>query len=44
VIDVFVDELDLRAQSFAGVVPEAKGRPAHHPWLLLKIYVYASIR
>ena len=27
VIDVFVDELDLHALGFAGVVPEATGRP-----------------
>jgi transposase len=40
VIDVFVDELDLGVLGFAGVVPEATGRPAYHPGLLLKIYVY----
>ena len=28
VIDVFVEELDLRALGFEGVVPEATGRPA----------------
>jgi hypothetical protein len=27
VIDVFVDELDLGALGFSGVVPEATGRP-----------------
>jgi transposase len=27
VIDVFVDELDLGVLAFAGVVPEATGRP-----------------
>jgi transposase len=31
VIDVFVDELDLGVLGFAGVVPEATGRPAYHP-------------
>ena len=31
VIDVFVDELDLGALGFEGVVPEATGRPAYHP-------------
>ena len=31
VIDVFVDELDLAALGFEGVVPEATGRPAYHP-------------
>ena len=43
VIDVFVDELDLGALGFEGVVPEATGRPAYHPGLLLKIYVYGYI-
>ena len=43
VIDVFVDELDLKALGFAGVVPEATGRPGYHPALLLKIYVYGYI-
>ncbi len=43
VIDVFVDELDLGALGFAGVVPEATGRPAYHPSALLKIYVYGYI-
>ena len=31
VIDVFIDELDLAAMGFAGVAPEATGRPAYHP-------------
>jgi transposase len=43
VIDVFVDELDLKALGFAGVVPEVTGRPSYHPGLLLKIYVYGYI-
>jgi len=43
VIDVFVEELDLGALGFEGVVPEATGRPAYHPGLLLKIYVYGYI-
>jgi len=40
VIDVFIDELDLSALGFAGVVPEATGRAAYHPATLLKIYLY----
>jgi transposase len=40
VIDVFVDELDLPALGFAGVVPEATGRPAYHPATMLKVYLY----
>jgi transposase len=43
VIDLFVDELDLGVVGFAGVVPEATGRPAYHPSVLLKIYVYGYI-
>jgi transposase len=43
VIDVFVDELDLGVLGFEGVVPEATGRPAYHPGLLLKIYIYGYI-
>ena len=43
VIDVFVEELDLGALGFEGVVPEATGRPAYHPGVLLKIYVYGYI-
>jgi transposase len=43
VFDVFVDELDLGVLGFAGVAPEATGRPAYHPSVLLKIYVYGYI-
>jgi transposase len=43
VIDVFVDELDLKGLGFAGAVPEVTGRPSYHPGLLLKIYVYGYI-
>jgi transposase len=43
VIDVFVEELDLGALGFAGVVAEATGRPGYHPAALLKIYVYGYI-
>ena len=31
VIDVFVEELDLTGLGFAGMQPEATGRPAYHP-------------
>jgi hypothetical protein len=40
VIDVFVDELDLRALGFEHVAPKATGPPAYHPARALKIYVY----
>ena len=43
VIDVFIDELDLEALGFAGVVPEVIGRPAYHPATLLKIYLYGYL-
>src|SRR5471032_1043917 len=43
VIDVFVDELDLAALDFEGVVPEGTGRPSYHPCLMLKIYIYGYI-
>jgi transposase len=42
-IEVFVDELDLRALGFEGVIPEATGRPGYHPGLLLKLYVYGYL-
>src|SRR5450631_2716760 len=40
VIDVFVDELDLRTLGFDGMQPEVTGRPGYHPGSLLKIYIY----
>lgn len=40
VVDVFVDELDLGALGFEGVDPAATCRPAYHPAVLLKIYIY----
>jgi transposase len=43
VIDVFVEELDLHALGFDGVVPHATGRPAYHPAALLKIYIYGYL-
>src|SRR5918993_1355142 len=43
VIDVFVDELDLRALGFERVIPQATGRPAYHPAALLKIYIYGYL-
>ena len=36
VVDVFIDELDLEALGFSGVVSEVTGRPAYHPATLLK--------
>ena len=43
VIDVFVDELDLGGLGFDRVQPEATGRPAYHPSVLLKLYIYGYL-
>ena len=43
VVDVFVNELDLGALGFEGVDPAATGRPAYHPAILLKIYIYGYL-
>ena len=42
-IDAFVEELDLKELGFAGTDPAATGRPAYHPAVLLKIYVYGYL-
>jgi transposase len=42
-IDVFVDGLDLAGLEFSGVDPEATGRPAYHPSVLLKLYIYGYL-
>src|SRR5215471_10843029 len=43
VIDVFVDALDLAEMGFDGVDPAATGRPAYHPSILLKLYIYGYL-
>ena len=43
VVDVFVEELDLKGLGFEGAEPEATGRPAYHPSTLLKIYIYGYL-
>jgi transposase len=43
VVEAFIDELDLAALGFAGLVPEATGRPSYHPATLLKIYLYGYL-
>jgi transposase len=43
VVDVFVDELDLGKLGFEGVEPAITGRPAYHPAILLKIYIYGYL-
>ena len=42
-VDVFVDALDLRELGFDGVNPAATGRPAYHPSVLLKLYIYGYL-
>jgi transposase len=43
VIDAFVDALDLASLGFIGVEPAATGRPAFHPSVLLKLYIYGYL-
>ena len=43
IIEAFVDELDLAALGFAGVVPAVTGRPSYLPATLLKIYIYGYL-
>jgi transposase len=43
VIEAFVDALDLAELGFDGIVPEATGRPAYHPAVLLKLYIYGYL-
>ena len=43
VIDCFVDSLDLADLGFEGVQPAATGRPAYHPSVLLKLYIYGYL-
>jgi len=43
VIDAFVDALDLANLGFIGVKPAATGRPAYHPSVLLKLYIYGYL-
>ena len=43
VVDAFVDRLDLAELGFARAEPSATGRPAYHPGMLLKIYIYGYL-
>jgi transposase len=43
VIDAFVDALDLRKLDFEGVDPAEAGRPAYHPSVRLKLYIYGYL-
>ena len=43
VVDAFVEQLDLRSLGFEGIDPELTGRPAYHPSVLLRIYIYGYL-
>jgi transposase len=43
VIDAFVEALDLAELGFEGVKPAGTGRPAYHPAVLLKLYIYGYL-
>jgi transposase len=43
VVDVFVDELDLRSLGFSSVDPRSTGAPSYHPAVLLKLYIYGYL-
>jgi transposase len=43
VVDVFVDELDLRELGFGGVEPALTGRRSYHPEVMLKIHIYGYL-
>ena len=43
VIDEFVASLDLGELGFEGITPCATGRPAYHPSVILKLYIYGYL-
>ena len=43
VVEAFIDALNLEKLGFAGVVPQETGRPAYHPSVMLKIYLYGYL-
>lgn len=43
IVDAFVEELDLPSLGFDGSTPAATGRPAYHPAVLLKVYIYGYL-
>jgi len=43
IVDAFVEELDLLSLGFGGLKPAATGRPAYHPAVLLKVYIYGYL-
>ncbi|MFY0614520.1 MAG: IS1182 family transposase [Hyphomicrobiaceae bacterium] len=43
VIEAFVEALELRKIGFSSVDPKTTGRPAYHPAVLLKLYIYGYL-
>jgi transposase len=43
VVDAYVEELNLQGLGFESAEPAATGRPAYHPAVLLKIYIYGYL-
>jgi len=43
VIEAFVEELDLLDLGFEGAQPKQTGRPAYHPAVMLKLYIYGYL-
>ncbi|SFQ53481.1 Transposase, partial [Variovorax sp. OK605] len=43
IVDAFVEELDLLSLGFGGADPAVTGRPAYHPGVLLKLYIYGYL-
>lgn len=43
VVDAFIDELDLAAMGFKGVVPAVTGRPSYRASTMLKLYLYGYL-
>jgi transposase len=43
VVDAFVEKLDLLSLGFEGVEPSDTGRPAYHPAVLLRLYIYGYL-
>lgn len=43
VVDAFIEGLNLTTLGFDGVNPAKTGRPAYHPSVLLKLYIYGYL-
>jgi transposase len=42
-LEVFVNELDLKALGFTHATPNKTGRPCYHPGAMLKLYLYGYL-